>query len=154
VLLPPGHQHEGGTRRGAVIGPRLGDAQAHAVDVDPTMFHPGNHREAALGHETDRRVIHMTLVELEADGPVRKITLNAPDRLNALDWPLLEELRSAVEQVAADEDARALVVAGDGKAFCSGANLESLFGDTSRPADVLREHLMNVYASFLGIRNL
>lgn len=96
----------------------------------------------------------MTLVELEPDGPVRKITLNAPDRLNALDWPLLEELRAAVEQVAADEDARALVVSGAGKAFCSGANLESLFGDTSRPADVLREHLMNVYASFLGIRNL
>ncbi len=96
----------------------------------------------------------MTLVELESDGPVRKITLNAPDRLNALDWPLLEELRAAVDTVAADDDARALVVTGAGKAFCSGANLESLFGDTSRPADVLREHLMNVYASFLGIRTL
>jgi len=101
----------------------------------------------------------MTLVELEADGPVRKITLNAPERLNALDcnaldWPLLEELRVAVEKVAADEDARVLVVTGAGKAFCSGANLESLFGDTSRPVDQLREHLMNVYGSFLGIRNL
>jgi len=96
----------------------------------------------------------MTLVELEADGPVRKITLNAPDRLNALDWPLLDELRPTIEKVAADEDARALVVTGAGKAFCAGANLENLFGDTSRPVDVLREHLMNVYASFLGIRTL
>ncbi|MBD1269991.1 enoyl-CoA hydratase [Aeromicrobium tamlense] len=96
----------------------------------------------------------MTLVELTREDSVRTITLNAPERLNALDWPLLEELRAAVESVAADEEARALVVTGAGKAFCSGANLESLFGDTSRPADVLREHLMNVYASFLGIRNL
>lgn len=96
----------------------------------------------------------MTLVELEADGPVRKITLNAPDRLNALDWPLLQELRHAVAQVAADDDARALVVSGAGKAFCAGANLESLFGDTSRPVDALREHLMEVYGSFLGIRTL
>ncbi|MET1132334.1 MAG: enoyl-CoA hydratase [Aeromicrobium sp.] len=96
----------------------------------------------------------MTLVELTREDSVRTITLNAPERLNALDWPLLEELRVAVESVAADEEARALVVTGAGKAFCSGANLESLFGDTGRPVDVLREHLMNVYASFLGIRNL
>lgn len=96
----------------------------------------------------------MSLVELAREDSVRTITLNAPDRLNALDWPLLEELRAAVEQVAADEDAKALVVTGAGKAFCSGANLENLFGDTSRPADILREHLMGVYASFLGIRNL
>ncbi len=96
----------------------------------------------------------MALVELTREEHIRTITLNAPERLNALDWPLLQELRAAVEDVAADDDARALVVTGAGKAFCSGANLESLFGDTSRPADVLREHLMGVYGSFLGIRTL
>lgn len=96
----------------------------------------------------------MPLVLLEADGPVRVITLNAPDRLNALDMPLLDELREAVETVAADSEARALVVTGAGRAFCSGANLDSLFGDTTRPVEVLREHLMRVYASFLGIRDL
>jgi len=94
----------------------------------------------------------MSLVELTSDGHVRTITLNAPDRLNALDWPLLEELRAAVDAVKSDGDARALVVTGAGKAFCAGANLESLFGDTGRPVEVLREHLMNVYSSFLGIR--
>lgn len=96
----------------------------------------------------------MALVELTHEDHVRTITLNAPERLNALDWPLLQELRAAIDKVAADSDARALVVTGAGKAFCSGANLESLFGDTSRPVDVLREHLMDVYGSFLGIRNL
>lgn len=96
----------------------------------------------------------MSLVLLESNGPVRTITLNAPDRLNALDWPLLEELAAVVDEVAADGDARALVVTGAGRAFCSGANLESLFGDTSRPVERLREHLMGVYASFLGIRKL
>lgn len=96
----------------------------------------------------------MALVELTREDHVRTITLNAPERLNALDWPLLEELRAAVDSVASDQDARALVVTGAGDAFCSGANLESLFGDTSRPVDVLREHLMNVYGSFLGIRTL
>ncbi|MFD1859418.1 enoyl-CoA hydratase [Aeromicrobium camelliae] len=96
----------------------------------------------------------MSLVLLESDGPVRTITLNAPDRLNALDMPLLDELRAAVATVADDDEARVLVVTGAGKAFCSGANVDSLFGDTSRPVEELREHLMRVYSSFLGIRDL
>lgn len=96
----------------------------------------------------------MPLVLLESDGPVRTITLNAPDRLNALDWPLLEELKAAIASVASDTDARALVVTGAGRAFCSGADLENLFGDRTRPVEVLRDHLMGVYACFLGLRDL
>lgn len=96
----------------------------------------------------------MSLVELTHDGHVRVLTLNAPERLNALGWPLLTELKAAVDEIRADGDARALVVTGAGKAFCAGANLESLFGDTGRPVDVLRAHLMEVYASFLGLRTL
>ncbi|MGJ9411789.1 enoyl-CoA hydratase [Aeromicrobium sp. CF4.19] len=96
----------------------------------------------------------MPLVLLETDGPVRTITLNAPERRNALDWPLLEELRAAIDTVAADTQARALVVRGEGKAFCAGANLENLFGDRTRPVPELREHLMQVYRSFLGLRDL
>ncbi|WP_293785389.1 enoyl-CoA hydratase-related protein, partial [uncultured Aeromicrobium sp.] len=73
----------------------------------------------------------MSLVLLESDGAVRTITLNAPERLNALDMPLLDELRAVIATVAGDDEARALVVTGAGKAFCSGANVDSLFGDTS-----------------------
>lgn len=96
----------------------------------------------------------MSLVDLTRDGHVRTLTLNAPERLNALDWPLLQDLRAAVVDVAADPDARALVVTGAGRAFCAGANLESLFGDVSRPTAELRDHLREVYASFLGLRDL
>jgi enoyl-CoA hydratase len=96
----------------------------------------------------------MPLVLLDSDGPVRTITLNAPERRNALDWPLLDELAAAVQTVAADPDARALVVTGAGKGFCAGADLVNLFGDLDRPTDQMREHLMKVYASFLGIREL
>jgi enoyl-CoA hydratase len=96
----------------------------------------------------------MPLVLLDSDGPVRTITLNAPERRNALDWPLLDELAEAVRSVAADAEARALVVTGAGKGFCAGANLSNLFGDVDRPTDQMRDHLMKVYASFLGIRDL
>lgn len=94
------------------------------------------------------------LVRLISEGGVRHIVLNAPERLNALDQPLLTELARAVDAVAADPDARALIVRGEGRAFCAGANLESLFGDTTRPTPELRDVLKGVYASFLGIRDL
>jgi enoyl-CoA hydratase len=96
----------------------------------------------------------MSLVLLESAGHVRTIRLNAPDRRNALDWPLLDELAAAVAAVAADPEARALVVTGNGSAFCAGANLANLFGDIDRPVAQMREHLMKVYASFLGLREL
>ena len=96
----------------------------------------------------------MSLVDLTADGGVRTITLNAPDRLNALDRPLLDELRAAVSQVAGDAEARALVVTGAGRGFCAGADLDGLFGDRTRPTGVLRQVLLDVYASFLPLRDL
>jgi enoyl-CoA hydratase len=96
----------------------------------------------------------MPLVTLESDGHVRTITLNVPDKLNALSWPLLEELAAAIDAVHDDEDARALVVTGAGRAFCSGADLQSLFGDRTRPVEVLKQVLLDVYASFLRLRDL
>lgn len=96
----------------------------------------------------------MSLVLLDADGPVRVLTLNAPERRNALDRPLLDELAAAVRAVADDRDARALVVTGAGRAFCAGADLAGLFGDLDRPTEEMRDHLMGVYASFLGLRDL
>lgn len=96
----------------------------------------------------------MPLVTLESDGDVRTITLNVPDKLNALSWPLLEELAAAIDTVRDDEKARALVVTGAGRAFCSGADLQSLFGDRNRPVEVLKQVLLDVYASFLRLREL
>lgn len=96
----------------------------------------------------------MPLVTLHSDGDVRTITLNVPDKLNALSWPLLEELAAAIDTVAADANARALVVTGAGRAFCSGADLQSLFGDRTRPVEVLKQVLLDVYASFLRLRDL
>jgi 2-(1,2-epoxy-1,2-dihydrophenyl)acetyl-CoA isomerase len=58
----------------------------------------------------------------DADG-VRTITLNRPDRRNALNTPLLEALRAALDGAAADPAVRTVVLAGAGKGFCSGADV-------------------------------
>src|SRR5690349_14015387 len=96
----------------------------------------------------------MSLVTVEADGPARTSSIHVPDNLNALNWPLLHEFTSAVEHVASDRDAGVLVVAGAGRAFCAGADLGSLFGDRTRPVEVLKDVLLDVYGSFLGVREL
>ena len=51
------------------------------------------------------------------------ITLNRPDRLNAFTGKMMEELIAAFDQADADDDVRAVIVTGAGRAFCAGADL-------------------------------
>ena len=58
----------------------------------------------------------------DADG-VRTITMNRPERRNALNLALLEALRAAFAGAAADAAVRSVVLAGAGKGFCAGADV-------------------------------
>lgn len=64
-------------------------------------------------------------VELEVDEGVAWITLNRPDRLNAMDRPAWKRLRERVAQVADDSTVRAAVVRGAGRGFCAGADMRA-----------------------------
>ncbi|OJF14878.1 enoyl-CoA hydratase [Couchioplanes caeruleus] len=79
------------------------------------------------------------------------LTLNDPDRRNAIDEKLRDDLADAIAAVAADPQARTLVVTGNGPAFCAGADLPDLFGDTSRSVADIRTDLHRVYDSFLRV---
>lgn len=96
----------------------------------------------------------MKSVRLEKDGPVRHIVLAAPKRRNALSAQMLDELAEAVARVATDDAARALIIRAEGKAFCAGADIHSLFGDLNRPTSQIRDDLKGIYASFLGVADL
>ena len=63
----------------------------------------------------------MSGLRIERDGTVLRVTLARPDRRNALDAELIRELTEAFADVG---DARAVVLAGDGDAFCAGADVE------------------------------
>lgn len=69
-------------------------------------------------------------VLVTVDGGVGRITLDEPDRLNAVDAPMLEAVAGAVDSLGADPRVRAVVIAGAGRGFCAGANL-AVGGDTS-----------------------
>ena len=57
------------------------------------------------------------------DGPAATITLNRPEKRNALSLELMEELIAALEQVGGDRDVRAIVIEGAGPAFSAGHDL-------------------------------
>jgi enoyl-CoA hydratase len=59
----------------------------------------------------------------EDRGPVRILSLNRPDKLNALDTALTQALHDALLAADADEAVRAVVLTGTGRAFCAGADL-------------------------------
>ena len=56
---------------------------------------------------------------VEADGPIRIITMNNPDMRNAFIDPLHEAMRNIWYQISRDRDARAVVLTGAGSAFCA-----------------------------------
>ncbi|MGY4572754.1 enoyl-CoA hydratase-related protein [Bradyrhizobium sp. USDA 3256] len=67
----------------------------------------------------------MTGVKRERDGKVGILTLNDPASLNAMTPELLGDLARAVGEMSLDPDIRALVLTGEGRAFCSGQNLKA-----------------------------
>jgi methylglutaconyl-CoA hydratase len=64
-------------------------------------------------------------VELRLEGPIATITLNRPEKRNAISFELIDDLLRALSEVAKSE-AIVLILTGAGKAFCSGMDLDSL----------------------------
>jgi enoyl-CoA hydratase len=93
----------------------------------------------------------MGKVELDNSDGRWTLTLNDPDRRNSIDATMRDDLASAIAEVAADTDARTLVVTGAGTAFCAGADLPAMFGDTGRTVQEIRADLHRIYDSFLRV---
>ena len=65
----------------------------------------------------------MPSVLIEHDGPVLRLTLNRPEVRNAFDEEMIQTLSAAALQAGEDRTIRAIVLAGNGKAFCAGADI-------------------------------
>jgi len=59
----------------------------------------------------------------EVEGHVATVTLNRPEKKNAMSWAMFNEIRDVFDRASKDSDVRCLVVTGAGGAFCSGADL-------------------------------
>ncbi len=65
----------------------------------------------------------------EVRGGVAWITLNRPERLNALTFEVYRELTDAFALLRAEEEVRAVVITGSGRAFCSGGDVRDIIGE-------------------------
>jgi len=70
-----------------------------------------------------------TSLTYETAGRIARITLNRPERLNAIDEKMPGEIRAAVERANADDGIHVIVLAGAGRGFCSGYDLKA-FAET------------------------
>ncbi|WP_433249443.1 enoyl-CoA hydratase/isomerase family protein [Actinomadura nitritigenes] len=91
---------------------------------------------------------------VDGDGPIGTITLNRPDRLNSWDWLMSAEIGHAMGRFDEDDEIRAIILTGAGRAFCAGAGLlpagrtfdgsltreeaEAKYPGAHRPADRIR----------------
>ena len=62
------------------------------------------------------------------EGPVATITLNRPDRLNALTFEVYAELRELFHALASHDAVKVAIITGEGRGFCSGGDVDSIIG--------------------------
>jgi enoyl-CoA hydratase/carnithine racemase len=76
-----------------------------------------------------------TEIKYECESGVARVTINRPDRLNALGMNLAEEFMAMGEALAGEKEVRALVLTGEGRAFSTGRDLKESANHTKEDAD-------------------
>jgi enoyl-CoA hydratase len=95
---------------------------------------------------------HLRL-ERPRDG-VALLTLDNPDQRNAMSDEMTASWVRAVDELAADRSVRAVVVTGEGTAFCSGGNTSWIASEPDATVDHLRTRMIAFYRAWLSIRRL
>ena len=68
----------------------------------------------------------MAILERHDTGAVTRLVMNAPERLNALSDEMLAALHTSLDEIANDRSIRAVIISGNGKAFCAGHDLKQI----------------------------
>lgn len=93
------------------------------------------------------------LLSTLAEG-ILTLTLNRPDKRNAIDTPMVEALLAALERANLDVDVRVVAVRGAGKDFCAGADLAELLESVERTAEENAASAARLGEVFLRMRRL
>ncbi|WP_427912912.1 enoyl-CoA hydratase/isomerase family protein [Ramlibacter sp. MMS24-I3-19] len=78
--------------------------------------------------------MNTSLIELQVDGGIATLTLNRPDKRNAMSDEMRTQFIAALERVGADKAIRALVLTGAGKGFCAGGDIAGMERRLNAPA--------------------
>jgi enoyl-CoA hydratase/carnithine racemase len=97
-----------------------------------------------------KAIMHYQNISVQPEGPSAIITLNRPQRRNALSLELMLELIDCLDAIARDRAIRAVILAAAGKVFCSGHDLSEMVGrdinEYRRLFDVCSELMMKIQA--------
>ena len=106
-----------------------------------TRGKPGNTGVLSKGKAMTERL------SIEFRDGVADVRLSRPDKLNALDMPMLEALGEAPAKLAAQPGLRAVVLSGEGRGFCAGLDMETMAGLAGASLDIVsRTHdLANLF---------
>ena len=77
-------------------------------------------------------------IRYEVEGPMALVTLSRPEAMNAWTDTMAKELRDAVERAEADPEVVAIVITGEGRGFCAGADLRALSSIAAGNRDAVR----------------
>ncbi len=88
------------------------------------------------------------------DGGVVLVTLDLPDRRNAMSEPMTASWATLMSDLRADPQVRCVVVTGAGSAFCSGGDVSWIGSEPDATVDALRSRMLPFYRSWLTVRDL
>lgn len=97
------------------------------------------------------------LTDLRLERPsegVALLVLDNPDMRNAMSDEMTASWVAAIDELAADRSVRAVVVTGEGSAFCSGGNTSWIASEPDATVDHLRTRMIGFYRAWLSIRRL
>jgi enoyl-CoA hydratase/carnithine racemase len=88
---------------------------------------------------------------LTRDGVVARVTLERPEARNALSRAMADALEDALGRLAADDEARVVVVAGRGRSFCAGADIAEMPTLSPEQAETLAERWQAIMDGFAAL---
>ncbi len=89
-------------------------------------------------------------IEFERQAPIGILTLNRPERLNAINGQMKQEIAAALQRMEADEAIRVVILRGAGRAFCSGFDLQDEAEDKPAGVEYWRPELRLDFDAIMG----
>ena len=100
------------------------------------------------------------LLEKDPVAHIAKLTINRPDRRNAMNDQTTDEMSDAIEDVEADDSIRVLILTGTGNVFCAGGDLQALRGGSelgtwaADTPDEIRRSFRRAQRLMLGLQRM
>jgi len=93
-------------------------------------------------------------IEIKKDGPIAEVRLNRPEVFNAFDLDTVELFSKSLIHLAMDNSVSAVVISGEGKAFCAGGDLKWALSYPGGPAAGFHELAARYHQAILEIRRM